>query len=160
MNRLRELIPYFRRYRGRLLLGLSAILSSVALGLMAPIVVGRAVDTFVEEPSRRTLLIYAGLLVGITLVQGIFLFLQRLILVTMSRNIEFDLRNEYFAHLEKLPLSFYQRNYTGDLMARGTNDLQAVRMLCGPAIMYSANTLFTATGALFFMYRIHAGLAL
>lgn len=160
MNRVLELIPYFRRYRGRLISGLASILSSVALGLLTPIVVGRAVDTFVEDPSRRTLLTYAGLVVVITLVQSIFIFLQRLLLVTMSRNIEFDLRNEYFAHLEKLPLSFYQRNYTGDLMARGTNDLQAVRMLCGPAIMYSANTLFTATGALFFMFRIHAGLAL
>jgi ATP-binding cassette subfamily B protein len=160
MNRVLELIPYFRRYRGRLIFGLASILSSVALGLLTPIVVGRAVDTFVEDPSRRTLFVYAGLLVGITLIQGIFIFLQRLLLVTMSRNIEFDLRNEYFAHLEKLPLSFYQHNYTGDLMARGTNDLQAVRMLCGPAIMYSANTLFTATGSLFFMFRIHAGLAL
>ena len=160
MNRVLELIPYFRRYRGRLIFGLASILSSVALGLLTPIVVGRAVDTFVEGPSRRTLLIYAGLLVAITLVQGVFIFLQRLLMVTMSRNIEFDLRNEYFAHLEKLPLSFYQHNYTGDLMARGTNDLQAVRMLCGPAIMYSANTLFAATGSLFFMFRIHAGLAL
>lgn len=160
MNRARELLPYFRRYRGRLTLGLTSILFSVALGLLAPIVIGRAVDTFVDSPSSRALLIYAGLLVGITLVQGLFSFLQRLLLVTMSRNIEFDLRNEYFAHLEKLPLSFYQRSYTGDLMARGTNDLQAVRMLCGPAIMYSANTLFTATGALFFMFRIHAGLTL
>jgi ATP-binding cassette subfamily B protein len=105
MNRVLELIPYFRRYRGRLIFGLASILSSVALGLLTPIVVGRAVDTFVEDPSRRTLLTYAGLLVGITFVQGIFIFLQRLLLVTMSRNIEFDLRNEYFAHLEKLPLS-------------------------------------------------------
>ena len=160
MSRLAALVPYFRRYLGRLAVGLICILFSVALGLLGPIVVGRAVDAFVLAVSSRILLLYAGVLVGLTLLQGVFSFLQRLLLVTLSRNIEFDLRNDYFAHLERLPLSYYQHAYTGDLMARGTNDLQAVRMLCGPAIMYSTNTLFTAAGALIFMFRIHGGLSL
>ncbi|MEE8137369.1 MAG: ABC transporter ATP-binding protein [Thermoanaerobaculia bacterium] len=160
LRRLAALRPYLRRYRRRLVAGLVCVAGAAAFGLASPIVVGRAVDTFRREVSPRTLLIYAGVLVGITLVQGLFTFSQRLLLVTLSRNIEFDLRNDYFAHLERLPLAFYQRSYTGDLMARGTNDLQAVRMLCGPAIMYSSNTLFTATGALFFMARIHGGLTL
>jgi ATP-binding cassette subfamily B multidrug efflux pump len=78
----------------------------------------------------------------------------------MSRDVEFDLRNSYFAVLEKQPPGFYHDHPTGDLMARGTNDLQAVRMLCGPAIMYMANTLLTAAGALFFMTRINVSLML
>ncbi|HEY8019576.1 MAG TPA: ABC transporter ATP-binding protein, partial [Thermoanaerobaculia bacterium] len=84
----------------------------------------------------------------------------RLILVTMSRDIEFDLRNLFFQHLEAQPQTFFHQRPTGDLMARATNDLQAVRMLCGPAIMYSANTVMTAAGALFLMARINLRLTL
>lgn len=122
-------------------------------------IIGRAVDVLRLEFSPGALIRYAVLLVGVTLLQGIFSFLQRRVLVAMSRDIEFEIRDRFFAHLERMSQAFYQRNQTGDLMARGTNDLQAVRMLCGPAIMYSANTVFTAIGALFFMVRIHAGLA-
>jgi ATP-binding cassette, subfamily B, multidrug efflux pump len=93
-------------------------------------------------------------------VRGFFTYAQRMILVSMSRDIELDLRNEYFAHLERLPQRFFHQHATGDLMARATNDLQAVRMVCGPAVMYSANTVFTALGSLLFMFAIHPGLSL
>jgi ATP-binding cassette subfamily B protein len=122
--------------------------------------VGRAIDSLRTEVGPETLLGYAALLVGITLVQGIFSYLQRMILVGMSRDIEYDLRNRYFSSLEAQPPGFFHEHPTGDLMARATNDLQAVRMLCGPAIMYASNTLFTAVGTLFFMGRIHLGLTL
>ena len=89
-----------------------------------------------------------------------FNYLQRMILVGMSRDVEFDLRNVYFAALEKQAPGFFHDYPTGDLMARATNDLQAVRMLCGPAIMYMAGTLCTAAGALFFMTRISLPLML
>lgn len=121
-------------------------------------IIGRAVDALRLEFTAKALVRYAGLLVGVTLFQGIFSFLQRRILVAMSRDIEFEIRDRFFAHLQRMSQAFYQRYHTGDLMARGTNDLQAVRMLCGPAIMYSANTVLTAIGALFFMARIDAGL--
>ncbi len=160
MQRLAALLPYFRRYPAKLATGLLSILASVAVGLAAPILVGRAVDALKQEVTSRALLDYGLLIVGVVLVAGVFSFAQRMILVTLSRDIEFDLRNDYFAHLETLPLSFYTKSYTGDLMALATNDLQAVRMLCGPAIMYGANTLFTASGALFFMARIHGPLTL
>ncbi len=160
MRRLAALGPYFWKYRGRVAAGLLSILGAALVGLAAPLVVGRAVDALREEVTPRALLGYAGLLLGITLVQGVFSFLQRRILVAVSRHVEFDLRDRYFAHLTRLDPAFYQRSAIGDLMARGTNDLQAVRMLCGPAIMYGANTVFTAAGALFFMLRIHAGLTL
>jgi ATP-binding cassette, subfamily B, multidrug efflux pump len=158
LERLRFLFPYFRRYRRRLAGGLGAIFASVAVGLFGPLLVGWAVDELRRDVSMGTLLGYAGLLLLIVAVQGVFSYLQRMILVTLSRDIEQDLRDRYFETLETLSLGFYQESYTGDLMARATNDLQAVRMLCGPAIMYSANTVFTAIGALAFMLSIHAPL--
>ncbi|MBV8202420.1 MAG: ATP-binding cassette domain-containing protein, partial [Acidobacteria bacterium] len=158
-KRLSALRPYFSRYRRKLSLGLLANLGSVALGLASPLLLGGAVDALRTEISRSTLLVYAGLIVGVTLLQGVFSYTQRMILVGMSRDIEFDLRNDYFASLERQPPSFFQDHPTGDLMARATNDLQAVRLVCGPAIMYLANTVLGGTGSIIFMLRIHAGLA-
>ena len=160
MRKLRHLLPYFRPYRLRMAGGVLSILASVVIGLATPLLVGGAVDMFKIDPNVRTLLLYAGMLVLVAAARGVFTYLQRMILVTVSRDVEFDLRNDYFEHLERLPPRFYQEHATGDLMARATNDLQAVRMLCGPAIMYSSNTLFTGLGSLFFMFRIHGGLSL
>lgn len=160
LKRLAYLWPFLRPYRRKLIPGVLAILASVIVGMANPLLVGRTVDALRADISRETLLGYAALLVGITLVQGIFSYLQRMILVGMSRDIEFDLRNRYFSTLETQPPGFFQEHPTGDLMARATNDLQAVRMLCGPAIMYTINTFFTAAGALFFMARIDVRLTL
>ncbi len=158
MRRLLALLPYFRRYRWRVVSGVAAILLSVAVGLASPLLVGRAVDEFRRSASRDTLLAYALLLVGVAAVQGLFSFVQRRVLVAVSRDIEVDLRDEYFAHLERQPPAFFHERATGDLMARATSDLNAVRMLCGPAIMYSFQTLFTGIGALAAMLRIDARL--
>ena len=160
MLQLNRLGPYFARYRGRLVAGILTVFCAAAVGLAAPLLIGGAVDSLRRTGDPATLLGYGALLVAVTLVQGLFSFGQRRLLVTMSRDIEFDLRDDYFGHLQTLPPAFYRDSYTGDLMARATNDLQAVRMICGPAIMYSCNTLFTAAGALFFMARIHLGLSL
>lgn len=160
MNRLQELLPYFGRYRSQLLAGLASAVCEVSLGLAAPIIIGRGIDELRHSFTSGAMLQYAGLLIGVTAAQGIFMFLKRRIMVAMSRHIEFDIRDRYFAHLERQSQAFFQRNHTGDLMARGTNDLQAVRMLCGPAIMYSTTTFLTACGALFFMVRINAGLTM
>jgi ATP-binding cassette subfamily B multidrug efflux pump len=159
-SRLKYLWPYLRPHRRKLVRGLATVLASVVLGLVSPLVVGGAIDAVRHGISFLALSGFCGLVVGLSLVQGIFSYLQRMILVGMSRDIEFDLRNSYFGALEKQPPSFYHDHPTGDLMARGTNDLQAVRMLCGPAIMYMANTLLTAAGALFFMTRINVSLML
>jgi len=159
-KRLAALWPYLSRYRVKLAVGLAAIVGSVVLGLASPLLLGGAIDALRADVSRATLLGYAGLIVAVSLTQGVFSYAQRMVLVGMSRDIEFDLRNDYFASLERQPPAFFQDHPTGDLMARATNDLQAVRMICGPAIMYSANTVLAGTGALFFMLRIHAGLAL
>jgi ATP-binding cassette subfamily B multidrug efflux pump len=160
LKSLRRLLPYFRRYPVHLAGGVSCILASVALGLVTPILVGHAVDALRREVQSGVLVRFGLLIVGATALQGLFNFGQRRVLVAMSRHIEFDLRQDFFAHLESQPPTFFHHHYTGDLMARATNDLQAVRMLCGPAIMYSSNTLFTATGALVFMARINVRLTL
>ncbi|HVT61282.1 MAG TPA: ABC transporter ATP-binding protein [Thermoanaerobaculia bacterium] len=160
LKRLSYLWPYLARHRRKLLLGMAAIVCSVAVGLLNPLLLGRAVDQLRHQLTSGALAGYAGLIVGVSLVQGIFSYAQRMVLVGMSRDIEYDLRNDYFSRLERQAPLYFHDHPTGDLMARATNDLQAVRMLCGPAIMYSFNTLVAGAGALFFMLRIHAGLAL
>ena len=160
MTGLRALRPYFARYRSWLVLGISCSLLSAAVGLASPIVVGRAIDSFMTSVTAQSLVGYALLLIAVTAVQGVSTLLQRLTLVRVSRDIENDLRDDYYAHLQRQDKAFFDEHPTGDLMALATNDLQAVRMICGPAIMYSANTFFTAVGALFFMTRIHGPLTL
>ncbi len=160
MHELLPLLPYFRCYRRYLLGGIVFIGATAAIGLITPLIIGQAIDTLHEDVSRRTLLAYGLAIVGVALVRGVSQFYQRKILVTMSRHIELDIRDEVFAHLELLDAGFYQRSYTGDIMARATNDLNAVRMICGPAIMYGTNTLFTGTGALLLMAGIHTGMTL
>ncbi|HEY3570687.1 MAG TPA: ABC transporter ATP-binding protein [Thermoanaerobaculia bacterium] len=160
LSRLKYLWPYLRPHRRKLAWGLLTVFVSALLGLASPKLIGNAIDAIRHGGSRLGLLGYAGLIVGFSLVSGIFSYLQRMILVGMSRDIEYDLRNKYFSALETQAPAFYHQYPTGDLMARATNDLQAVRMLCGPAIMYMVNTVFVALGSLFFMVRISAPLML
>ncbi len=160
MHKLKPLFPYFRPYRRYLLGGTLCIAATSGLGLLAPQVIGRAIDAMQQDVSRQALLAYGLVIVGLALVRGVFQFAQRKILVTMSRHIELDLRHELFVQLERLDPGFYQKSYTGDIMARATNDLEAVRKICGPAIMYGTNTIFTGTGALIFMASIHGGMTL
>jgi ATP-binding cassette subfamily B protein len=160
LKRLAYLWPYLRVHRRKLILGLLSILASVAVGMATPLLVGRAIDSLRTAVSRQTLLSYGLLILGASLVQGFFSYLQRMILVGMSRDIEFEIRNQYFANLESQPAGFFHDHPTGDLMARATNDLQAVRMLCGPAIMYGFNTLFAGAASIFFMARINGRLTL
>src|ERR1019366_2020775 len=117
-------------------------------------------DELNHSVTHRRILMFAGILVGIALIKGIFLYGQRWILIGISREIEFDLRNDLFRQLERQDANFYQKYRTGDVMARMTNDLNAVRMLLGPALMYSANTVFFTVGALYFLLRISPWLTL
>src|ERR1700760_486347 len=103
---------------------------------------------------------YAALLVAVSLAKGVFLYASRWILIGISREIEFDLRNDLFRQLERQSASYYAEHRTGDIMARMTNDLNAVRQLLGPAIMYSANTVLFSIGALYFLLRISPRLTL
>jgi ATP-binding cassette subfamily B protein len=160
LEQIRYLRPYWQRYRRALIFGVLAILAASSIGLLSPLLIGWAVDTLRQEVRMATLLSYGGLLVAVAAGRGLFTYLQRMILVTMSRDIERDLRDRFFARLELQAPAFFQRSHTGDLMAKATNDLGAVRSMCGPAIMYGANTVFTVLGSLIFMLRIHVPLTL
>src|SRR6185312_3312158 len=124
-------------------------------------VIGVALDDLLHNGvSERKILAYAAILLAIALAKAVFLFYTRWILIGISRDIEFDLRNDLFLQLEKQSAAYYQERRTGDIMARMTNDLSAVRMLLGPAIMYSVNTVLFSVGALFFLLRISPWLTL
>jgi len=153
-NSLRPLFPYLRKYRLSYLFGAVCILLNNGIWILFPQVIRRAIDDLHGGVTRHKLLIYALLLLAVAGFKGVFQFLTRWIVIGVSREIEFDLRNDFFRHLEGLSYSFYQRTRTGDIMARATNDLNAVRMLLGPAIMYSANTIVFTAGALVFMLSI------
>ncbi|MGD0792311.1 MAG: ABC transporter ATP-binding protein [Terriglobales bacterium] len=151
---LRPLVPYLKRYRSGLVWGGLCVLFNNGIWILFPQVLRRAVNDLHSGVTRQKLLTYSLLIIAIALAKGIFQFLTRWVVIGISRDIEFDLRNDLFAHLERLSYSYYQRNRTGDIMARATNDLNAVRMLLGPAIMYSANTIVFTAGALGFMLAI------
>jgi ATP-binding cassette subfamily B protein len=178
---LRPLLPYLKKYRNAYAVGALCVLLMNGIWVLFPQIIQFTIDDLSSKPVRHKylaealhwigvelvpgitphkLLIYALLLVGLALAKGLFQFLTRWILIGISRDIEFDLRNDLFAHLEKLSYSFYQRTRTGDIMARATNDLNAVRMLLGPAIMYSANTIVFTIAALAFMLHISPSLTL
>ena len=166
LKSLRPLLPYLKRYRWGYVLGTVCVLLHNGIWVLFPLVIGKASDDLkssadlTASATRHKLLVYAGLLLAIAVTKGIFQFLTRWVVIGVSRDIEFDLRNDLFARLEGLSYSYYQRNRTGDIMARATNDLNAVRMLLGPAIMYSANTIVYTAGALAFMISINPKLTL
>jgi len=153
-------VPYLKSYRAGLFWGgLFVVLSNVFL-LFTPLLIGHAVDDMLSSVTRQKIIRYALLLLLVALCRDIFLFLMRWILIGVSRDIEFDLRNDIFANLERQSQSFFHTHRTGDIMARTTNDLNAVRQLLGPAIMYSANTVVFTIGALYLMIRISPWLTL
>ena len=157
---LRPLLPYLKKYRWHYAFGTACVFLTNGIWILFPLVIGKAADDLNEGVTRHKLLVYAGLLLAIAVTKGIFQFLTRWVVIGISRDIEFDLRNDLFARLESLSYSYYQRHRTGDIMARATNDLNAVRMLLGPAIMYSANTIVYTAGALAFMISISPWLTL
>ncbi len=121
---------------------------------VSPRVLQYAIDDLYIGVTRTKLASYGGLLLLIAGLAGYFRYQMRRIIISASRGVEYDLRNDFFAHLERLPMSFFQQNRTGDLMSRATNDLSSVRMMIGPAIMYFANTLITAVVSLSLMFSL------
>jgi ATP-binding cassette subfamily B protein len=139
---LRRLLPYVRRYRRAFSLGLLCVLATSAIQLLPPWVLKFAIDDLTTGVTREKLIRYGALIMAIALGGALFRFLMRRIMIGASRDIEYDIRNDFFARLALQPLGYYQARRTGDLMSRATNDLNAVRMMIGPAVMYTANTLF------------------
>jgi ATP-binding cassette, subfamily B, multidrug efflux pump len=162
---LQPLFRYMARYRWGYLWGTLALMATNAIWVVFPKVLERAINELnrgdlAPAVMRQKILLFAAILVGIALLKGVFLYASRWILIGISREIEFDLRNDLFRKLEQQDSAYYQRYRTGDIMARLTNDLNAVRQLLGPAIMYSANTILFSVGALYFLIRISPWLTL
>ena len=143
LESLRPLFPYLARYRQRYLVGFGALLLTQALGASLPLILKKGIDSLSAGAIGRTLLFFATLLVLVALTKAFFQFWMRWILIGISRDVEYDLRNDLFAHLLRLSPRYYTENRTGDLMSKLTNDLNAVRNMLGPGIMYSAYTVAT-----------------
>jgi ATP-binding cassette, subfamily B, multidrug efflux pump len=183
-DQLKTLIPYVKRYKAMTALGLLTNTLTGLVGVLPQLIVGAITDcltgsrvalgtltgsarailaplfSFYAPMNRHTLELYCIILIVVMAVKGFFSFWSRWILIGVSREIEFDIRNEMFARFVELDPEFYVRNRTGDLMSRATNDLNAVRMVLGPGIMYSATTIVTMVLAIFFMFRLSPGVTL
>ena len=156
----RRLLPFVLRYRREFILGFLCVVLSSTFQLLSPWVLRFAIDDLTRAVTRQKLITYAALMLGVTCVRSIFQFLMRRIIIGASREIEYDIRNAFFARLQQMPLAFYQARRTGDLMSRATNDLNAVRMMIGPAVMYSASTILVFAVAIVLMTSIDARLTL
>ncbi|HYU42378.1 MAG TPA: ABC transporter ATP-binding protein [Vicinamibacteria bacterium] len=157
---LRRLLPYLGRHRRGLAWGIFCLLVRTALSIASPWVLRHAIDDLTAGVTHGKLWLYAALIMGIVVFEAFFLYLMRQVLIGISREVEFELRNDLYAHFTRLPARYYQGHRTGDLMSRATNDLSAVRMVLGPGIMYTASTLATFVGTIVFMLRISPRLLL
>jgi len=135
------------KYRRAFAIGFACVIVTAAVGLSGPWVLKYAIDDLGQGVDTAKIAFYAWIILGLAAVGGFFRFVMRRIIIGASRDIEYDLRNDFFAHLQRLDLAYFQSHRTGDLMSRATNDLSAVRMMIGPAVMYSATTgLFFIVG--------------
>ena len=160
MPHLRRLLPELARHRRPLLLGLLALVATTALSVAGPWVLRHAIDDLTVAVTRQKLWLYAGAILALVAVEGFFRYQMRMVLIGMSRDIEYDLRNDVFRHLTLLAPRYYQQNRIGEIMSRATNDMTAVRMVLGPGIMYTASTVASFTGAVTLMLAISPRLTL
>ncbi len=160
LEKLAPLKPYLLRYRKQFLQGSVAVLLYNTSKVAVPLLIGRAVDDVAHHGTEHVIVRNSLLLLAVAVVAAVCLYATRWIIIGASREIEFDLRNDLFSSLEQQSMAFFHEHRTGDIMARATNDLNAVRQLLGPAIMYSANTVVFTAAALPFMYRISPRLTL
>jgi ATP-binding cassette subfamily B protein len=152
MSPSRRLLRYMLKYRRAFAIGLACVIVTAAVGLSGPWVLKYAIDDLGRGVDSAKVVFYAAAIFALAAVGGVFRLIMRRIIIGASRDIEYDLRNDFFAHLQRLDLGYYQRHRTGDLMSRATNDLSAVRMMIGPAVMYSATTgLFFIVGIILMM---------
>jgi len=160
MKNLRTAAPYYKPYWISFTIGLLIVVASSAITSVIPWLLRQAIDAISAGAPLNTIWKLSGLIVLAAIVGGAFRYGMRELINGVSRWIEYDLRNDLFTHLETLDSAYFAQTRTGDIMARLTNDLSAVRMAVGPAVMYLANTITGALFALFFMLRIDVRLAL
>jgi ATP-binding cassette subfamily B protein len=160
MSSTRRLLAYVVPHRGKYLLGLGCVLLAASLGLVSPWVLKVAIDDLTAGVTRGKLAWYSATILAIAVAAGLFRFLMRRILVGASRDIEYDIRQAFFERLVRMDLRYFHTHRTGDLMSRATNDLNAVRMMVGPAVMYAASTLLVFVVAIALMLSIDTWLTL
>ncbi len=160
MEQLRKFARYFRPYRGTVAVGIGCIAASMAFGLFVPFMVGRAVDDLNAGVTWDKVVYYPLVILAINVGSGVFLFLQRRLLINTSRHIEFDMRQDFYAALVDQPVEYFHKNRVGDLMARATNDLGAIRQIVGPMILYSFQAIFALCIALPILLNISTKLTL
>ena len=143
MQNLFTLKKYFLRYKTKILLGILFIVISNLLTVYVPIILKNAINDLQNNVASETLFKYAALIIGVSLIAGVFRYLIRQTIIVVSREIEYDLRNDFWSHIQKLPLRYFQNNSTGNIMSHATNDINSVRSFIGPAIMYFFDTVIT-----------------
>jgi len=159
-SRFRLITKYLGRYRWYLVIGVVAVIGSNALMLVNPYLTKMVIDRLQSAAPMSQVGLLVLAMIGLSVASGVCRFIIRRTLIWMSRHLEYDIRGELVAHLLKLSPSFYDRTRTGDIMARATNDLEAVRMMIGPAVMHIANTLVVGTGAIAMMVYLSPKLTL
>ncbi|MCA9756121.1 MAG: ABC transporter ATP-binding protein, partial [Candidatus Eisenbacteria bacterium] len=157
---LRALAPYLRAHRGDLVWGTVWVLLKSAAILVVPWILKHGIDRLQAGATPRELLYHALAIVAAAGISGVFLYFMRWVLIGLSRKVEYEVRRDFFDHLVRLSTPFFLRHRTGDLMARATNDLNAVRDVLGPAIMYGLNTTVTVIASAILMVRLDPVLAL
>lgn len=160
MKHLRTAAPYYKPYWIPFTIGLLIVLASSAITSVIPWLLRRAIDAIDSDAPMRSIWQLSGLIVLAAIIGGAFRYGMRELMNGVSRWMEYDLRNDLFTHLETLDSAYFAHIRTGDIMARLTNDLGAVRMAIGPAVMYLTNTIFGGLFALYFMLRIDVKLTL
>jgi len=147
--------PYFIRYKKLFIAGIVSIFLSTVFEVISPVLIKNAIDGLQKNFSPTVLLEYAVMVLLVAAVSGLFLYITRQTIIAASRHIEYDQRNDFLRHVQKLSLRYFQNTSTGDIMAHATNDIGAVRMFVGPAVMYSTNTIFSFTIIVTMMFTIH-----
>jgi ATP-binding cassette, subfamily B, multidrug efflux pump len=160
MKHLLRLVPYLKKYKSTLYLGLLTVLLSNLFAVFVPLIVGSTIDQLKREPSTWKLLEYSALIISTTFLSGFFTFMTRQTIIVTSRKIEYDLRNDFYGHIQKLSYSYFLNMPTGDLMAHGTNDIAAVRNVLGPGIMYTSDTIVGFVMVISIMFSIDVRLTL
>ncbi len=166
MNHLKVLNPYFLKYKWHFLGGILFVSLSTIFGTYQGVIVRNGTNSILEiinsdtEADTNVFIIYGATIIGLALISGLFMFLMRQTIIVMSRYIEYDQKNEIYAHYQSLDAGFYKRNTTGDLMNRISEDVSKVRMYTGPAIMYIANTIVTTITIVIFMLQVNTKLTL
>jgi len=160
MRNLYKLKKYFARYKKKLLLGILFIILSNIGTVYVPLLLKESIDALRETVSTEILLQYGLMIVGASLFAGFFRFMIRETIIVVSREIEYDLRKDFWEHIQRLPLRYFQNTSTGNIMAHATNDINAVRMFLGPSVMYSIDTTVRLALVLSIMFSLNVSLSL